>query len=148
MVVGHLPQLLLTKQTAPFQPVLLVLRLSAVVGHVLVAAALKLVPAQPEREEHPLEELLLKLVTSGQEARKKPVLVTIKTVPRHVMLLSLRVRLERAVTARQKHVLHVQAVVRGPTPMLLVPTTTPAMDFRLLHTLRNRLLSLTPRIFT
>ena len=74
-----------------------------------------------EQEEHPLEELLLKLVTSGQEVRKKPVLVTIKTVPPLVMPTFLSVLPERVVHVQPEPVVHVQpepALRARPVAML------------------------------
>jgi hypothetical protein len=136
MAVGHLLALLLIRQIALSQHVL-VLRLPVVAEHVLAVVEPLPVPVLQEQAQPP-EGQPPKLATSGQELEiPTRRLVTIKTALLLVMLPFLRARLERALRAQPKHALNVQVAVHGRTSLLLVPTTTPATEVRLSHMLRT-----------
>jgi hypothetical protein len=77
-----------------------------------------------------------KLVTSGQEEPKRPVLVITKIVLMPVLLLTVVARLETA-AARLETAAARLVVIHGLTSLLLVPTTTPAMEVRLSRMLRT-----------
>jgi hypothetical protein len=82
-----------------------------------------------------------KLVTSGQEALKKTPVHLMPEPLLHVLLTSLHVRLEPA-AARLETAAARLVVIHGLTSLLLVPTTTPAMEARLSRMLRTASLGL------